>query len=438
MFIDQKYCPSQEAISYQGKSLFLRELTLAFQTLMDRSQPDAKFVASLGLEKMVMRHTGLLTHFEIDLESDEVDISAYVPILDANSPLFGEAALAIRGAKDVISESHENLLTYCRTLRGCVHREQGRVSGIFSKIICPVIIARGSWVHLAVSAEEMAAMVLHELGHLFSAYETLTQTATTNMVLASAAQFLDETADPTLRLQLVHQTAMEINVTIDDPAAVAAKETKGEVFADIILKAMADRELASDAGSLQYDLTSAEFVADQFCVRYGGGRALATGLDKYQRRFNPAYRRGLAMHHTTQAVRTGLSLLTVAVPYLKILTTVAAVYMLSNGHVMNDSYDQPDARLGRIKNDLVQVLKDTKIDRKVRHQILLDIEVIDSLREGVKDRLGYFTYLWIACTSSRRKQFSQMRLQQELESLVNNNLFVTSSKLSHMAGVRTK
>ena len=79
-----------------------------------------------------------------------------------------------------------------------------------------------------------------------------------------------------------------------------------------------------------------------------------------------------------------------------------------------------------------------KTEPQVRQQILLDIEVIDQLREDVKDRYSYFTYLWLAMTSRRRKQFSQMRLQQELEALANNNLYVQASKLSHMAGVGPK
>lgn len=438
MYIDKKYCPSQEAISYQGKSLFLKELTLAVQSLIDEPKLNIPFFESVGLDKIVKRHTGLNVEFHLDVSSRNMDAYCLPPVLDKNTPLFAPLRRFHNGSAilEAHALTHEQVLEYSRDLRGSINRATGKVSGVFSKIPAPIYLGAGLWASGKLTASETAAIILHEVGHIFSFFETLTQTATTNMVLASAAQSLDGTDNATLRLKLVFQTAEELQVTLEAPEKLADAGVKGELFADILLKAIADKHDTSDTDSLIYDLRSAEFLADQFAARFGAGRDLVVGLDKLMRHAGYEIRRGRAMYMVTQACVTAFTL--VAAYALPILTGVAVISLLISSHWMDEQYDEPGARFARIKQDLVQSLKNQTLDPKVRSQILKDIEVIDQLRADVKDRYSYFTYLWVALTSRRRKQFSQMRLQQELEALANNNLFVQSSKLSHMAGVAGK
>ena len=437
MFIDKKYCPSQEAISYQGTSLFLKELTLAVQSMIDTPMPKLSMIEDVGLSKIVKRHTGMTVDFRLDLDMTN---AYYTPvILDVNNPILARFRVYGKPAEKELEQMrlrHNDIIRLTRELRGSIDRANGRVTGVFSKIPSTIYVGAGLWSIMEMTASEIAAIILHELGHAFSFFETLTQTATTNMVLASAAQLLDGTEDAEMRLHLVFETAEELNLKVEDPHALAKVDTKGETFTNILLKAQIDRPLVSDSDSFTYDLRSSEFLADQFATRYGAGRELVVALDKLMRKTGEGHRRSMAMHLAVEATRSAL-LIVVAVG-VPVFAGIVATFFLINSHWMDDEYDEPGARFGRIKQDLVQALKNPKLDRQVRQQILLDIEVIDQLREDVKDRYSYFTYLWLAMTSRRRKQFSQMRLQQELEALANNNLYVQASKLSHMAGVGPK
>lgn len=432
MSIKPQFRPSMEAISYQGKTMLLNELTMAFQTLLEQEKIDELSFAKLGLENIVKRNTGLTIEFRLMSEGSPIDAFAVPPILDVNSPLlemFKRVGMA--NSLAIHSEGHVKVINYSRDLRGQIDLDSGKVSGIFSKIPSSIAIGSGLWETVKLTPVETAAIVIHEVGHVFSYFETLIQTVTTNAVIGSAIQSLKSTEDKTIRLKLVFETAEALGVKLEDPDSLTDVKDGGEIFSAVLLKAMADKRTHSAAGSETYDLRSAEFMADQFTTRQGGGKDLAVALDKTLRFDRSSYGRSTSKHIAIEAVRVAcLVLLAIAAPvWTGIIAGLMLVYADPEGRI----YDDPGERLARIKNDLVQTLKDTSLPKKVRGQLLSDIETIDSVRQDIKDRRSFFNYIWLAVSSKRRDQFTQMRLQQELEKLVNNDLFIKASQLKTMA-----
>ncbi len=422
---------SQEAISYQGTSSFFPELTAALERLMGVENPTSKELENIGLSTLIQKHTGLKV--TVELESGLVNAYVIPPLIDVNSPFtdrFREMGL------NKIEDYEEFLLTapklrqLCEELRGSVDLGKGRVSGLFSEISCRLVLGTGLWTTMKMPPDEVAAIVLHELGHLFTFFECLTQTATTNMVLVTASQALSKTDTKEQRLQLIFETEKLLDVKIEDPDALASAKSENVYEAVFIRATMDERLKSTHTASSRYDLRSAEFVADQFAVRYGAGRSLAVALSKL-------------MHNWSHRLSTP------AWVVIEVLKTLAFIFLLCKVGLLwaiyylviwffgiydpeFRVYDGPVERIERLRRDTVQVLKDPHLSAEQRKKLLEDIETLDNLLRDVTERRTFFNHLWIALTKHRRMQFSQLRFQQEIEKIVNNDFFVKAQQLKNL------
>ena len=113
------------------------------------------------------------------------------------------------------------------------------------------------------------------------------------------------------------------------------------------------------------------------------------------------------------------------------LLFVLILFMM--GNPLWDVYDSPADRIVRIRRETLGELKNQKIDPKRRKTLLEDIEAMDRMLEGMKDRRTFYERVWILLSSTARSGTRQQRIQQELESLANNDLFLASAKLKELA-----
>ena len=423
-----KHRPSLEAIAYQGRSLLFNDLSVAFENLREVGKYDALSVNRVAFEKIVFKHTGLRVEILVNQDDFEpYNMQSFPPILDVNSPLLAYArATGLGDLLPLAVDKHKHVLAFSKDLRGSIDRAHGRVSGVFSKIVSRIFIGKGMLTDVTFTPDECAAVFLHELGHIFSFFDTLGQMATTNMVMSSAVQQLSGMTDETQRIKLVVETTKALNIHVDNVDALA-KTNNSDVFSAVILKAALGEPLKSTHGSETYDLRSAEFLADQFATRHGGGRFLVSATDKMSRMFDYSYRRNTVSHFAVEAFKVGAWM--VASFHLPIITASAMVLYLATNPMETVSSDDPGERMARIKRDLVQAVKNPKLPREARAQLVQDIDVIDAIREDIKDRRSVLSLLWVALNPRHRHQYSQMRIQQELEGLVNNDLFTHAAKL---------
>lgn len=423
---------SMEAIRYQGKSLLFNELTLTFQNFLEGNVFDQAALEKLNLSKVVYRHTKLKVDFVLDRSGGVENAYSLFPMLNVNSPLVDFLRHeGLVGGSSKQPATLAQVRQFTRQLTGAIDLEAGRVSGIFSKLPAAVGVHQQFFTSGRYLAEEIAAVTLHEIGHIFTYYERLAFFATTNMVLASALQDLSQTQDPKIRLKLVFEAAEGLDVKLEDPEAMAQSDVSAELFQSVFLKARMDPKLHTTHGSSSYDLRSFEFLSDQFATRHGAGRHLAIALTKRDRFIDHPSTQLWSRYVLVEALKAATFAVT-AIKLPLLTPAVMGVLLACDGRDQN-VYDEPGERLARIKRDLVQCLKDTRLKPEVRQQLLLDVEMVDAIREDVTDRRTLFGYLWTAMFSRRRDQFNQKRFQQELEGLINNGLFVTAAKFQSMA-----
>lgn len=441
-YIAEHLRPSMEAIRYQGKAAFFTELVIALKTLRElglkqkNHVPTLSQVKSVQIPEIIRRYTNLSFSFALSNTAGHHNAYVIFPLVDVNSPLLVEW----RSLGEALVEhavSFQALKKKSDSMRVSIDLEEGRVTGVITTLTSQMFLSEGLLTDERFSTEELAAILLHEVGHTFTYFEKLVSNVSINAVISTAAQALSRTTDPVLRLELVNAAADALHVTPENAQDLAAIEDT-DVFQMVMLKTTVDQYLHSASNSKVYDLRNCEFLADQFAVRQGAGRYLATAVDRLQRLYHKESYRSNAGYAMVEAGKAAMMILTA---FLITTTAVATMTLSLAGLLMMLSlsnpearlYDQPSERLGRMKNDLVQILKDLTVPQEVRNRLLMDIEVIDGLRDQMRDRRSLFNYLWIVVSSKRREQFNQLKLHQELEGLINNNLFVHATKLQSLA-----
>ena len=423
---------SQEAVAFQGgRSKLFNELSARFALLIEGGKWSQLELDKLKLGDLVLKETGLNIDFRLELNL--INASAMPPVFDVNNPLLDRFRVYGYDTAESIDEivvSYRKITSFTKELRGSIDRKNARVTGVFSKFLNTVRIGTGLWDVAKMTPEEVAATTLHEIGHVFTFIETLTQTVTLNMVLGSATQALAKLDKSEQRVELIYETEKALDVKLEDAKGLAESRLSSTTFQALFLKATMDAKLHNATGSSTYDMRSSEFVADQFAARHGAARALFTGLDKLNSALGADHRIASGWWVVVEAMKIALIIIQfIGWPVAAILT-YTIILTFSNFEAR--AYDDPGERFKRIRHDLVQALKDTTLSRTTHERITSDIKFIDEAIVGVNDHRSVMNWIWIALTPGRRRQYSQMRFQQELEQLVNNDLFLKASQLKNL------
>lgn len=409
-----------EAIQVQSDMLF-KELTIAFQRIRDEKAYKGKALKEIDVPGIVFKRTGIKLNFTIE---DSSDLNAYVhiPTVDKNNPLVYNYFKPYLGSDDFDGLIKNKKLDQ---VVGWVDLAHGRLGGVYSQVTHKAVVLRGMFESRLMAAEEIAAVMLHELGHLLTYYEFLGHILTTNILLHAATQQFFKSDDKLRKVRIVHETCKALNVEVDDVESLVQCTDK-DVFQTVIVRKKI-LNTRSSLGTPIYDLTMTEALADQFAVRMGAGRALATGLDTIMRHFGGGSSYRTTAGHVIATVFNvvmfiALSAMTFGLFLLILFINPAA-----------KTYDPPEARLRRIRNEMVVTLKSPKVSKEAKADMLVDLAAVDKLLKQVDDKRGLIELFYTSVLPSGRTQYQQLKFQVELEHLVNNDLFLAHERLQQLA-----
>lgn len=415
---------SQEEIAFQADTFF-KDLTLGFKELCASPEDELEGGSSLKqLNSVVKHHTGITVNFYIDKESDY--IAAHVPMIDGNNVLVNSF-----DRLDWESTGGLKLIENCKdVLKGTVNLKTSKVTGVFEKVSTDIMLSLEILLDKKILPEEHAAIALHEVGHLFTYFEFMTRSVTTNQVLSGISKALDNSSTVEER-EAVFITVKKA-IGLSDLDAKKLAQTTNKKVAEIVVITNMAKESRSELGVNIYDNTSWEYLCDQFAARHGGGRYLATFLDKTRNsglidinsRSFPAY---LFMEC--------FKLMSVIVNpvYGAMLAMVLVIYDLDDYN--SKGYDTPEARVKRIRNQIVEKLKDTKINKKYHKSLSDDLLCIDDVLSNMSDKKQWCAIVSRTIIPSFRKAYQQEQLQKDLEAIAANELFVKSAALRQLATI---
>lgn len=409
-----------ESLQFQTDAFF-KELTLSVNALRELKKDEIADSPQVGvLNKVVNHHTGLNIAFEMGAMDPCVDI----PMVNKNNPLINsfirDYINSANGLK-MISEAKS-------AVRGTVNLKTGKVSGVFSEVLSTIHMPTDMFVGKKFTSEEIAAIMLHEIGHLFVYYEFMARSVTTNQVLAGLSKALDGSADVSEREMVLMTVKKAMNLTELDVQELA--RSKNSKVTEIVVISNIAHEIESEIGSNVCDFSTWEYLSDEFAARQGAGAALQTALVKlYKSVYNISFRSSTG-YLSIEALKLFLIYATfVGVPF----TAMAAVFLIAMDGTGDGSYDRPGARMVRIRNQIIEAMKDKKLDKETHARLAESLQTADEVLAQVNDRRQLLGVLWDALLPSARRARKQLKLQQELESIAMNDLFAKSADLRQLA-----
>jgi hypothetical protein len=406
-----------ESIDFQRQTLLLKDLTMLFEDVRDELNV-AQALQKSNLEKMIKDYTGLKVKTVIQ-NVPYPNAYVMIPNIDRNNPVLADFFRAHFDGKDGLKLIKKN----GGVLKGWVDREKSKIGGTFSDVEIKMGITSGLLTSDFFSSEEVASVVLHELGHLFTYLEYLGSSITDNYVMQTITRELMGTREVRRKYEVIKEGSDVLGIDIDDPEALIRSNNETVIQTVIIRKQMEKRY--SQLGSTTHDITAWEMLSDQFATRHGGGRALVTALDRMHRMSGAVETGHLSTRHYLAAELLKLLHFLVLGPFLLIALPLTLIILNTNEKL----YDEPKERMERIRRDMINELKKEKLDKDYRDQLLQDIEVIEVITKEMNDKRSFLQFFHSTVYPKARHQYNQMRFQQDLEILTNNDVFVRSQKL---------
>ena len=421
------YRIGNEASAFVNNSKLFERLTDAIGKLRTVGNYDPASCTQSGIAKIVYEETGVSIMFKV-APSNFKNAFAYVPDLDRNNPIMSNF---IRGWKSN-ADLHKVLNFTGNNFNGLVDKTKGRVDGDFSKIVIPAGFTKGLLEDKTITDRQLAEVLGHEIGHYVSYCERLIDLVSINYAAAYTAERVLKLSTNADRIKLVSEYEKEIDTVLADKETIVSSESGEAIYTHLVLETIRSRRNAE--GNQTYSHRGFEYSADQFVTRHGGGLELAKvitrlAMDDYHSSIR-SWPGHLIIQMFTALIFGGFVGIIIHKTYV-ITGIITALILLATG---NDTriYDDPEERIKRMRNDLVASLKETA-DKETHAFIVRDIRAMDTLLENVKDKLTWHEAIWNYMVPKGIKDRNAREFQQDLEKIMNNDLFVAAATLDTLS-----
>lgn len=421
---------SLESIYFQ-KTDFFDDLVLSVNKIrqLDKSLNNKLFFESKefkDISYVIKKYTNL----QVVFENDNQNACAYIPLINNNHVLFNNDDKKIirdldvnieEGISDIINKLKEN------TVKGYVDFKHCKVDGVFKEFVNRIGINRKLFLDDPIyTDQEVSAIILHELGHIFTFFEYSSRLITTNQALSLTMKCIDKNiSEDKKEIIFMSLTANKLS---KDELESLVKTNNIETAAIIILGAKI-RDCESELGVNLYDYTTAEYLADQFATRLGAGQYVVTGIDKLSRQYkilgraiNSVWYGGWTLYFI---ISSGVaSIIPISIFYLLSLI----INVLSNTKA--NKYDDDYNRYTRIRLQNTEALKNRDLTTEEKNFYLQQNEIIENVISNYNDNKGFIDTLSYWVKPGYRKAHDFEVLQKNLERLAGNKLFDKAAKLS--------
>lgn len=436
---------SLEAIDFQRDSKFIAEMAMQVTSAQKDPSKSTLNKVSQALHAIAKKYTGM--HFNFHF-AKMGGINAFVlpPQAESANPMSSDEVFkTVRRYNRPVSEQE--------LFKGTVDITTGKVSGIYTQIPVEVFTAVEFFKGRAATdfePEQIAAVILHEIGHGFTYLRYLGKLALSNVVVAEITRRQHEGEGDKVMQEVVRVAEQKTGWRLRDLGEINNRRDP-LVTQQVVMAAMVE-SIRSELGTKFYDRRAFEFSADQFVARHGGQQYIVQALDTMYRQY-PEYIReyrgrtgNIAASLMGYVEATFMSAMTAAGAYLLFAGPVGmgAVGLLSLvmggfsvigilfAGVDDGIYDPIEHRFKAMRRELIASAKYTDLPVATRKQIVKQMEEIDAiLREVEENGKGYFhpdvlTQYVIGVFTGRP---AEQKFQRTLEELVNNRLFELSNKL---------
>jgi len=427
---------SLEMIEFQGNDQFGVEMEAIYAKLQKKildggyktygNVQDSEEVALLS--RLITARLGL----KVDIIVDSAP-AAILPFYSNKNHVFLNEFF--RGNFSI--RNQEKILRKSVGKAGTVNTQKAKVGGIFSEYENLLFLNfHDLFETFKLSAPEVVAVTLHELGHAFYACEYADRLETNNQILANVARELMDNKEKK-DMVYVYRELEKVNPKITEEE-VDKLINGNRVIAGYTWFRAVVGSVASQMQNDKYSQSSFEQMADNFSSRWGYGRQLISALEKLHGHMgSPESSRGMLFFISMMQTLYFLVITTFAVFSLTIGAIPMALFLgivsfamlrLSGEDAKDYTYDELKIRYKRIRNEYVEMLKTLKLPKEALKDTLEDIERMDRSIQETHRFSSVLTAVANFIFSSARDADRSIREQQMLEELSFNDLFVKSAE----------
>lgn len=334
---------------------------------------------------------------------------------------------------------------------GKIDLRNAKVGGFFSEYEHTLYMNMALLIsHMGLKEKELTALLLHEIGHVFSSAEFEDRSQSSNQILANIAESLRNKEDPKERIYLLQELGE--NLANDKDYFLEEKGDQRTILGIKFFKKYI-KAVQSQLPIKNYDRTTSESLSDNFSARFGYGRDLVRALDIITRKSGHpdttlflrilfTIRELLLPVEYLESIFQLQQLLLLPIPYIKLFVNISIIFqglmLLINfiklGEIFNkDPYDTLERRYGRIRAQYVEFIKREEPDAEKLLYITQSINEIDAIISKLKPYVSPLSKLSNFIFTMNKKVINSYTEQQLLEELSSNELFVKSAEIQHLS-----
>lgn len=311
---------------------------------------------------------------------------------------------------------------------GTVDPSTSRVSGAFSEIVFKVYATDAMLFGKKYTAEELAAAMIHEVGHAFTFLQFLAdQVMCCHVLQRSYQELTSKNVDVPIRITL-EKTANDLDIKnktwLESLDTVTDKEVAFRILASAVQ--IEPREIDNKRF---FSLDACEELADIFAARHGAAKAIVSLRLKSPK----AFIGGFQLRTSIMYGALGMVFLPL-LPVLGVLFAMAGtllayctIYLAANTPDIT-TFKQAAAKM---RNQVVEQLKQTKLPKEEINPILDNLDAIDEMIQSERETKAAVPVLVRFIDMFRRGKMdarSSREYTDRLEVLAANDLFARAAQ----------
>lgn len=371
------------------------------------------------------------------------------------------------------SENHVFLRKYMRNVnllesqrdtrvdgvKGSVDLKEARLSGVFADYVFSVYMNFSQlFSGHNLTPRQVAAILLHELGHGFYSCSYSSHLTTGNQIFRNAVKKAGESKDDK-RVEVLYKELKPSMPGLTKEVAEGLCSKNPVVFGKAAMFAVGE-SVTQQLGDVVYDRTSFEQMADNFATRFGFSDELIQSLKTlhggdvifYSHYMEAVVRAMEALSLFAQSVRAlaaaswMASAIQLVSPFFsafgmvfiveRVLTTSFMIwyYVSMSGESGKDyTYDDLKVRFNRIRNQLIEAIKQKNLTKGDAERLLAELEVQRSIIDSMSSFRGPVDWFFNTFNPRDRRAKTSIERQQAIEGLLSNELFVKALSIQTKA-----
>lgn len=413
---------SQEFIAIGGSKTLGTELLMIVEKLCNEVKEENKRLD----EKDLRQITTLIektTNLSMDLEvADDPGLGIYVLAPLGHSGVTGGHSVSTTG---------EGTAFHDKWLKSTIDLDKVKVTGQFTEVPFCLRLPRAFFEGMfTLTPEEITATILHEVGHAFFNLATMGEYVLLNYYLTDGVEILLGKKSNKYRVDVLDQSYLKKHIDTEEARRLEVDPTEANYRRALLIAWRREprTHLVSRQGSDKRD----EQLADMFASRMGFSRPLATALYKLTRSPLSRHHRGTLLNMTVEVGKFligglavgGSILVPPLTPYLLLAYLIVEVVDNNNGV----TYDNDYQRMVKLRRDLIAQIRDVSSASAYRKKLDDDVRAIDDLLKLMKDRTTVMMALSHVLIPGYRRSRQQIKHEELLESLLNNDLFLQAER----------